>query len=222
MNRSLVFFSLLFWMGVHFGFAQEKEQVITTVDSLTVTAETTTDTITQRDRRKLKRKEKRNRVRPYEPLAPARAAFYSAVLPGLGQAYQGTYWKIPIIYGLFATTIYFYQVNTDNYDRVRDAFKSRLAGFRNDEFLELDAEGNVIRERISTDGLIRFQERFRKEQELYILLTVGVHLLNIIDANVTAHLKQYNINENLSLRPKLHVDPFRNRSNFGLSLNYNF
>ena len=45
---------------------------------------------------------------PYEPLAPSRAAFYSAVLPGLGQAYNKKYWKIPIIYAGIATGIYFY------------------------------------------------------------------------------------------------------------------
>ena len=38
------------------------------------------------------------RYEPYDPLSPARAAFYSAVLPGLGQAYNGKYWKIPIVY----------------------------------------------------------------------------------------------------------------------------
>ncbi|MBT6568948.1 MAG: hypothetical protein HON19_08630, partial [Flavobacteriales bacterium] len=33
------------------------------------------------------------------PLTPSKAAFYSAILPGLGQAYLGKYWKVPLVYG---------------------------------------------------------------------------------------------------------------------------
>ena len=47
----------------------------------------------------------------YNPLAPAKAAFFSAVLPGLGQAYNGKYWKIPIAYAGLGIGIYFYQNN---------------------------------------------------------------------------------------------------------------
>ena len=44
---------------------------------------------------------------PYDPLAPSKAAFYSAVVPGLGQAYNKKYWKIPIVYAGIASGIYF-------------------------------------------------------------------------------------------------------------------
>lgn len=46
-----------------------------------------------------------------DPLRPARAAFYSAVLPGLGQAYNKRYWKIPLVYGAIGASIYTYDVN---------------------------------------------------------------------------------------------------------------
>ena len=71
---------------------------------------------------------------PYDPLAPSRAAFYSAVLPGLGQAYNKKYWKIPIIYIGMASGVYFYVQNDKDYDRFRNAYKRRLAGFTDDEF----------------------------------------------------------------------------------------
>jgi hypothetical protein len=48
------------------------------------------------------------------PLAPAKAAFYSAVLPGLGQAYNKKYWKIPIVYGAMGTSLYYYTWNNEN------------------------------------------------------------------------------------------------------------
>ena len=66
--------------------------------------------------------------KPYDPLSPARAAFYSAVLPGLGQAYNGKYWKIPIVYTALGVGVYFYLENDRQYDRYRSAYKSRLAG----------------------------------------------------------------------------------------------
>lgn len=154
---------------------------------------------------------KKKKIRPYEPLAPAKAAFYSAVLPGLGQAYTGKYWKLPIVYAALGTGIYFYVDNTKNYNTVRDIYKRRLAGFTDDEFPN-----------ITDDQLIQLQRRFRREQELSLLVTVGIYILNIIDANVTAHLQQYNISEDLSFKPKIHMNDFDAKPSYGLSLNYSF
>ncbi|MFV8226505.1 DUF5683 domain-containing protein [Christiangramia aquimixticola] len=148
---------------------------------------------------------------PYNALAPAKAAFYSAVLPGLGQAYNGSYWKIPIAYGGLGTGVYFYLKNDEQYDRYRDAYKNRIAG-RPDEF-----EG-----RITTAGLIRAQEIYQKNKEISILVTVGVYILNIIDANVDAHLRQFNVDEDLSVRPNMDFDALTGKTNYGLSLNFNF
>ena len=71
---------------------------------------------------------------PIDPLSPSRAAFYSAILPGLGQAYNKKYWKIPIVWGAIGTGVYFYVRNDKQFDRFRDAYKRRLAGFTDDEF----------------------------------------------------------------------------------------
>lgn len=148
---------------------------------------------------------------PYNALAPSKAAFYSAILPGLGQAYNKSYWKIPIAYAGIGTGIYFYLENDKQYDRYRDAYKARLAG-RKDDF-----EG-----RITTDGLIRAQEFYQKNKEISILVTVGVYVLNIIDANVEAHLRQFNVDEDLSLKPNLNFDTLTGKTNYGLTLNLNF
>ena len=128
-------------------------------------------------------------------LGPSKSAFYSAVVPGLGQAYNKKYWKIPIVYGGLATSIFFYQNNNDEYHRYRDAYKRRLAGFSDDEFLS-----NGPNPLISNDGLIRAQNTYKRNKELSILITIGIYVLNIIDANVDAHLRQYNLNENLTIK----------------------
>ncbi len=148
---------------------------------------------------------------PYNALAPSKAAFYSAILPGLGQAYNGSYWKIPIAYAGLGTGIYFYLENDKQYDKYRNAYKDRLAG-RVDEF----------ENRITTDGLIRAQEFYQKNKEISLLVTVGVYILNIIDANVEAHLRQFNVDEDLSVRPNMDFDALSGKTNYGLTLNFNF
>ncbi|OBQ56169.1 hypothetical protein JJL45_06105 [Tamlana sp. s12] len=159
---------------------------------------------------------------PINPLAPAKAAFYSAILPGLGQAYNKKYWKIPIVWGAIGTGIYFYVDNNKEYHRYRDAYKSRLAGFTNDEFY-YDGNGNKLTTpTVTDDGLERGQKFYRRNKEISLLVTLGLYALNIIDANVDAHLMQYNIDENLSLAPHYRINEFDASSNLGLTLNFNF
>ncbi len=149
---------------------------------------------------------------PIDPLSPAKAAFYSAVLPGLGQAYNNKYWKIPIVYAALGTGIYFYVTNNKKYNRYRDAYKSRLAGREDDEFI-----GTV-----TLDGLLRAQKFYRKNKEISLLVTMGLYALNIIDANVDAHLLQYNVNENLTLSPHFQFNEMDAKSDLGLTLNFKF
>ena len=160
---------------------------------------------------------------PIDPLSPSRAAFYSAVLPGLGQAYNKKYWKIPIVYAAIGTGIYFYIDNTNEYNRYRDAYKSRLAGFETDEFWGTDADGNPLSSpSVSNDGLIRAQQTLRRNREISLLVTLGLYALNIIDANVDAHLLQYNVDENLAVKPHFKLEDLNATSNLGLTLNFRF
>lgn len=151
-------------------------------------------------------------TKPYNALAPAKAAFFSAVLPGLGQAYNGKYWKIPIVYAALGTGIYFYIDNNNAYHRYRDAYKRRLAGYEDDEFQGL----------LSNATLIEAQKQAQRQKELSLLITVGIYVLNIIDANVDAHLQQFNVNEDLSFEPAINRNEITGAHDYGLSLNFNF
>jgi len=152
-----------------------------------------------------------------DPLRPSKAAFYSAILPGLGQAYNKKYWKIPLVWGGIGTGVYFYIRNDKQFDRYRDAYKRRLAGFKDDEFY-----GDGISPIISDDGLIRAQDQFRRNKEVSLLITLGLYALNIIDANVDAHLLQFNVDENLSLSPHYQYNQMENTSDLGLTVNFKF
>ncbi len=148
------------------------------------------------------------------PLAPAKAAFYSAVLPGLGQAYNKKYWKIPIVYAGLGISIYSYTFNQREYHKFRDEYKRRLDGTFD--------PNHPIYGNLDNARLISAQKFHQRNRDLSMLITVGIYILNIVDANVDAHLIQFNVNDNLSIKPDLYQNQLNNRQNVGLTLNYNF
>jgi uncharacterized protein DUF5683 len=149
-------------------------------------------------------------------LSPSKAAFYSAILPGLGQAYNKKYWKIPFVYAALGSGVYFYSSNNNNYNRARTAFKLRKNN-KPDEFDGLD--GNIF---LSEDALISAQETYKKDRDLSLLVTVGLYVLQVIEASVNAHLLQHNINNNLTINPKLIKNTANNKTIVGAQINFNF
>lgn len=145
----------------------------------------------------------------YDPLGPAKAAFYSAIIPGLGQIYNRKYWKLPLVYAAIGTTTYFYIDNNNQYNTYRNAFKQRLTG-QEDEFLGV----------LTDQNLIDAQKLFRKNRDLSLLLVIGAYILNIVDANVDAHLQQFNISDKLSLKPNTDRNFMTGGMTYGLSLNF--
>ncbi|MDD3723279.1 MAG: DUF5683 domain-containing protein [Lutibacter sp.] len=152
----------------------------------------------------------------FKPLSPAKAAFYSAVLPGLGQAFNKKYWKIPIVYGALGSGVYFYHSNNDNYNRARTAYKLRI----NDKPDEFDGlNGNIY---LSKDALISAQKSYKKDRDLSLLVTVGFYILQIVEASVNAHLLQHNVDSNLSVSPQIIGSDVNDKSIVGATINFNF
>lgn len=147
-----------------------------------------------------------------DPLRPAKAAFYSAILPGLGQAYNKKYWKIPLVYGLLGTAIYTYSFNDKNYNSVRNAYKRRLEGFADDDYSYIT----------DNDRLVSAQKSYERNRDLSTFFIIAVYVLNIIDANVDAHLKQFNVNDKLSFRPDIQTNDVNSQRNIAFTLNYQF
>lgn len=121
-----------------------------------------------------------------------KAVRYSMVLPGLGQAYNRKYWKIPIIYGLGGFTAFTATQNGREYIRYRDAYRIRVDGDPNtvDEF-----QGQI-----NNAVLRQNRDAFRQQRDLYWILTAGVYALNLVDAAVDAHLFDFNVSDNLSMQ----------------------
>lgn len=153
----------------------------------------------------------------YNPLAPSKASFYSAIFPGAGQIYNKKYWKAPIVWGGLATSIYFYLDNNSEYKRYRTAFKLRKAGLQ-DEFTLDNGQ-----ELISESGLQNAQRVLRTNRDLSLLSTVLIYVLQIVEASVNAHLLQFNTSDDLSFEPTFIPDPtFYEAPKVGLTLTYNF
>jgi hypothetical protein len=153
----------------------------------------------------------------YKPLAPAKAAFYSAIFPGMGQIYNKKYWKAPVVWGALAAPTYFYLTNNSEYKRFRTAYRFRKIGFQ-DEFT--DDLGNVT---VSLETLEKAQEQLRENRDLSLMWGVILYVLQIIEASVNAHLIQFNTDDNLSFRPTFVQDPILfDAPKIGFTLKYTF
>ena len=118
---------------------------------------------------------------------PARASLYSALLPGLGQAYNGDYWKIPIFYGGLAVSGYCWAFNQKQYKRYKNMY------------IDAVAAGDQYDGAISLDNMIWYRDKFRRYRDYSIIATVLVYVLNIIDANVFAYFNDFDISDDITL-----------------------
>jgi hypothetical protein len=153
----------------------------------------------------------------YDPLAPSKAAFYSAIFPGMGQLYNKKYWKVPIVWASLAIPTYYYQINNRDYKRYRTAYKLRKNGLQ-DEFTDDDGVSSV-----SLTTLETAQEQLSENRDMSLLSGVIIYILQIVEASVNAHLLQFNTDDNLSFKPAVLMDPIRIQTpSVGLTIKYNF
>jgi hypothetical protein len=195
---------------INFSFSQEEQDSIAKTEIDSVQGDLAKKGIVFKDSVSFKKAKKE-----FNPLAPSKAAFYSAILPGAGQIYNKRYWKAPIAWGLIGGSAYMYSWNNDQYQRFRTAFIRRQAGFTDDEF---NGEGTLPL--FDVDRLENQQERFQNDRDLWLVAAIGMYILNIVDANVDAHLQQFNIDDDLSIdfEPYFDFNQVTNSPNYGMAL----
>ncbi|MCI2227654.1 DUF5683 domain-containing protein [Polaribacter sp. MSW13] len=153
----------------------------------------------------------------YNPLSPSKAAFYSAIFPGMGQIYNKKYWKAPIVWGALAIPVYYYQINNSEYKRYRRAYKLRKNGLQ-DEFTLDDGSTTV-----SVETLETAQKQLKENRDMSLLSGIIIYVLQIVEASVNAHLLQFNTDDNLSFKPTLIMDPIKIETpTVGLNIKYSF
>ena len=127
---------------------------------------------------------------------PQKATLRSLILPGWGQAYNKRYWEIPIVYGALGVTGAIYLYNNKWYKRTRDAYDIRVN--RN-----TTADTALIHPRLiplSSNSLQVYRNSFRRDRDYSALWFIIFWGLNVLDATVFAHLKEFDVSEDLSLK----------------------
>jgi hypothetical protein len=142
-----------------------------------------------------------------------KATIMSACVPGLGQLYNKKYWKTPVIYAALGGIGYWGVTNHIKYKYYSDNLKAVY-----------DDDENTINSTLySGDQLVTQKKYYQKYRDIAIMLGALVYLVNIIDANVDAHLKTFDISDDLSLQinPYSNLD-YNNKLQAGLSLKLKF
>jgi hypothetical protein len=134
---------------------------------------------------------------PISKHSPKTASLLSAVVPGLGQAYNRKYYKIPLIYAAFGTVGYFVWQNNSYYQEFKTAYSYRT----DNDSLTIDKYTNY-----SAANLLTLKDYHRRNLELTVIIGTVIYILNIVDASVDAHLFDFDVSDKLSMRvaPSLH------------------
>jgi len=119
---------------------------------------------------------------------PRRASLYAAILPGAGQIYNRKYWKLPIVYGGFVAL----GLTVDFYNDLYKQFRADIFGFLEDPNYTSSTGANLDQSRTLADNA-------RRDRDFWIAMTGVFYLLQIADAHIDAHLKEFELNPNLRL-----------------------
>lgn len=124
---------------------------------------------------------------PSEFPHPGKATIYSILCPGLGQAYNHEYWKIPVYVGGLCCSYYFYHNNVVSYERFRRVYKEAS-----------DPEGSYSGP-FSAETALYYRDAYRRLRD-YSILAIGlVYILQVIDANVFAYMHNFEVTDDFAM-----------------------
>ena len=166
--------------------------------------------------------------------SPRKATIYSLVCPGLGQVYNRQYWKAPIIIGVGVFFGIMITSNNFDYQQAKNDYKIRLDN-EADKYAKATENPNLYDaydknnpanltnnvRTYETYALRTTRDGYRRDRDFYIIMSGVVYALNIIDATVFAHLREFKLSNNMSMR----IDPDLRMVNYtcpmaGLSCNF--
>jgi hypothetical protein len=143
-----------------------------------------------------------------------KAAIRSAIIPGLGQVYNKKYWKVPLVYGAIAIPVVTFTYNLKWYKKTKYAYSIK---YYNDSanFSNIDPKLQPL----SAESLKTYRNDFRKNLDYSVLAFLVIWGLQVADAAVDAHLKDFNISDDLSLKLKPWIPASCNAAGLSLVLN---
>jgi len=146
-------------------------------------------------------------------ISPKKATIYAALIPGLAQAYNGKYWKLPIVYGGYVGLVYIFGWNNNNYNDYAQAYRTiakytsttgmpavdrtYLDNFIKNPSINLDNPSHFS---YVTTSLKSGKDFYRRNRDETIIGIAALHLLSIIDASVDANLSDFDISDDLSMK----------------------
>ncbi len=145
---------------------------------------------------------------------PRKATIRSAIIPGWGQAYNREYWKIPIVYGAISIPAATFVYNNNWYHRTQQAYNILVKN---------PADTNKINPKLkglSLESLQYYRNSFRKDRDYSVLFFLFAWGLNVVDATVFAHLKNFDVSRDLSLHIEPDYDINTKSPSLGFVLNY--
>lgn len=160
--------------------------------------------------------------------SPKKATIYSAVLPGLGQAYNKQYWKIPLIYAGFGTFGYFIGWNNDYYKKMKLAYSdlndddettTSYLNLNGSEYYDFTDETDVEN---FNDALTNARDYYRRNRDLLIICTALFYGINIVDAAVDANFFDFDMSEDLSFNWQPSMQYCNEQPVYGFSCSFTF
>ena len=142
---------------------------------------------------------------------PGKALLYAAVVPGLGQIYNKKYWKLPLVYGGFFGIGYAINFYQDNYKTYKvQLFYNLDNGYEGDTDINPDDPSGY-----TTGQLRTIVDKSRRERDFWVIMMGAMYILQMVDAHVDAHLKEFDLNPNLrvSIQPSVDQNELLGRQN---------
>ena len=149
------------------------------------------------------------RKKVFEP-NPKKSGMYSSILPGLGQAYNRQYWKVPVVYAILGTAGFFIGFNYNKYTEYRQAYIYAIDG-------DIGTK-NKLSESYDAQSLQRLQNNYKKDLDIIVLLTSVGYSLQIMDAVASAHLRNFDVSRDITMQ----VKPMVQNNFVGMGLVMNF
>lgn len=173
-------------------------------------------------------------LRKYDPM---KATMLAAAFPGLGQIYNRKIWKVPFVYAGFGAVGYSIIYNTTTHTKYLDAYRdvsdniAETNSYTNIGFIVApeefdkalgDDSFNAQTEAWVKDQLINGVDYFRRYRDLSYVGVALWYLITILDANVDAHLADYDVSEDLSIAIRPMPIPTMYGSTIGVGVNITF
>jgi Family of unknown function (DUF5683) len=154
-----------------------------------------------------------DKAKPYDPRVAIRR---SLIIPGWGQYTNKKYWKMPIVLGALGATTYIFFRNIGQFKEANNAYKNAIDG---DTGNDKEIPEPYYSVRLYPERIKNFRNQVRQNVDYSVLFFIVFWGLNVADAAVDAHLKTFDVSDNLSLQIKPGYSPMANTNGISLVLN---